>query len=142
MAAGRSPIWVAHQLLAIALPDPGGVGADLATGFILFQAPRDLTIKKLWHVPAADWVGAAAPNNGVITVKRNDTGVAIATLSVITNLAKGTLTSLGAIAATGALSEGDNLTIGIVTSTGTANAPASTIIVDFVYDADAATGDL
>lgn len=135
MGAKRSQLWLRRSVLAIPVPDPGGAGV-LMTNYVLFKAPNDLTIKKLWHVPNAAWVAAAAVNDGVVIFKRNNTGVVVATLSVVTNLAVGTMNDCGAIAATGVLSETDNLTedTGAALGAGTGNGPASTTVVEFEYN--------
>lgn len=136
MAPPKSQVWNRRMVVSCALPDPGGAGV-LGTNFHLFRAPADLTIKRLTHRPDAAWVAAAAANDGVVTVKRNNTGVAVANLSVVSALAAGSVNDMGAISATtGVLSEGDNLTcdIGAALGAGTANAPSGQVIVEFEYN--------
>lgn len=130
----RSAIWDETQIVVVSLPDPGAADADLSN-FAAFRAPKDLTITKVTHVPHAAWVAAAAANDGAVALKRANTGTAIVSLAVTSALAAGSQNDMGTPdATTKKIQEGQFVTVDITTN-GTANAPASNLVIEFQYDA-------
>jgi hypothetical protein len=91
--------------ITIHVPDPGGADADLTAGYVLWKPTMAVTITKVWHIPQAAWIAAAALGVG----SANDMGA-------ITN---------------GSVAAGASVTIGITTN-GTANAPASAIQIEYI----------
>lgn len=124
----QNPADSAARSVAIALPDPGAADADLAT-YVLWSPSVDATITKIYHVPHAAWVAAVAANDGVVVVTNAAVG-AVATLPVVTALAAGTKNDMGAIT-NAAVVANTNVTL-TITANGTANAPPSTILIEYV----------
>lgn len=113
------------------VPDPGAAGVS-KTNHLVYKAPFDLEITSIRVVPVSAWVAAAAANDGAVTVKRNNTGTAIGSLSVVTNLAASSDNALATTldATTKFLSKDDKVTVDI-TANGTANAPDHYLIVTY-----------
>lgn len=121
-------IWSATTFVS----DPGGAGVKRDdTKF--FKAPFSIEVTDIRVVPVQAWVAAAAVNDGFVTVKRNATGTALGTLSVVTALAANADTQLAATldATTKFLAKDDWLTVstGANLGAGTANAPEQYITV-------------
>lgn len=111
--------------------DPGGAGV-LATGTFVFKAPWACIITGLRHVPLAAWVAAAAANDGVVVVKNLTQTKTVATLSVVTALAANSDNSMGTLSNT-KFNKNDIATIdiGAALGAGTANAPASLLVITY-----------
>ena len=120
------------------VPDPGGAGTS-KTNHVVFKAPFTCEITDIRVVPVSAWVAAAAANDGAVVAKRNNTGTALGTLAVVTNLAAASDNALAATlnAGTKLLALGDLLTVDI-TANGTANAPDHQIIVKYKPQREAA----
>lgn len=132
-AAARSFIWDTDRIVVVPTPDPGGAGVG-QTNIACFRAPKDLTIKKVTHVPHAAWVAAAAANDGAVTLKRANAGVAIVSLAVVTALAAGSSNDMGTPDVnTSRIQEGQFVTCDIVAN-GTANAPLGSLVIEYQYD--------
>jgi hypothetical protein len=119
--------------IAISVPDPGGADADLAGGYVLWSPSTDVTITKIYHVPQAAWVAAAPANDATVVVTNAAVG-AVATLAVQTALAVGSKNDMGTITNANVVAN-TNVTLA-VTANGTANAPASTILIEYIETAD------
>ena len=117
------------QSVLLNAPDPGGADADLAAGFVLWSPPVNVTVTAAKHIPLADWIAAAAANDGEVKIVNAAVGN-LATLSVVTNLASGTKNDMGTIT-NAAVVGGTNVTL-TLTASGTANAPASVIQIEYI----------
>jgi len=117
------------QSVSIHVPDPGGAGSGILAGYVLWSPPVNVTITAAKHVPQADWVAAAAANDGEVKIVNAAVGN-LATLSVVTALASGSKNDMGTIT-NAAVVAGTNVTL-TQTANGTANAPASVIQLEYI----------
>jgi len=118
------------QSVTVPLPDPGGAGVGL-TNYVVWQAPVACTVTKISLMPHAGYIAAANPNDAVIDVNKNNGAPPIATLTVITALAQGTINDMGTLdTAEKILAAGDNITIDL-TANGTADIPAQAVQIDY-----------
>jgi|SRR5581483_7460736 len=121
------------RTVIIPVPDPGGADADIAAGYVLWSPSTDVTITKVIHIPQAAWVAAAPANDATVVVTNAAVG-AVATLAVQSALAIGSKNDMGTITNANVVAN-TNVTIA-VTANGTANAPASTIQIEYLETAD------
>uniref|UniRef100_A0A6M3K7W2 Putative tail collar domain protein n=1 Tax=viral metagenome TaxID=1070528 RepID=A0A6M3K7W2_9ZZZZ len=112
----------------IPVPDPGGAGVDIAAGYILWTPSVAVTITKVYTAAETAWVAAAAANDATVTVTNAAVG-AVATLNIVTALAAGSNTDMGAITNASVVA-GTNVTIA-VTANGTADAPRQNIQIEY-----------
>lgn len=115
----------------ISIPAGGGAGTSY-TNFHGFKFPADSEVTRVDHVPQAAWTAAAAANDGAVTLKRNNTGTAVAASGTIaTALARGSLNNIATLdGTTKFFAAGDNLTIDL-TANGTAVAPVTNVVIRF-----------
>ncbi|MFH2076209.1 MAG: hypothetical protein ABIJ57_12830 [Pseudomonadota bacterium] len=114
--------------VVIPVPDPGGAGADIAAGYILWTPSVAVTITKVYTAAETAWIAAAAANDATVVVTNAAEG-AVATLNVVTALAVGSNTDMGAITNASVVA-GTNVTIAVTTN-GTADAPRQNIQIEY-----------
>lgn len=114
--------------VVIPVPDPGGAGADIAAGYILWTPSVAVTITKVYTAAETAWIAAAAVNDATVTVTNAAVG-AVASLNIVTALAAGSNTDMGAITNASVVA-GTNVTIA-VTANGTADAPRESIQIEY-----------
>jgi hypothetical protein len=119
--------------IAVHVPDPGAADADIAAGYVLWKPQTPATIVKAYHVPQAAWVAAAPANDATVVVSNAAVG-AVATLAVQTALAAGSVNDMGTIT-NPSVAANANVTIA-VTANGTANAPASVVLIEYIETED------
>jgi len=121
------------QSVAVHVPDPGAAAAGITAGYVLWSPPVDVTITAIKHIPEEAWIAAAAANDALITVTNAAVGT-LATLSVVTALATGSKNDMGTIT-NAAVVGATNVTL-TLTASGTANAPPSSWLIEYMDSAE------
>lgn len=114
--------------VSIAVPDPGAADADIAAGYVLWTPSVAVTITKVYTAAETAWTAAAAANDATVTVTNAAVGT-VASLNVVSALAVGSNTDMGAITNASVVA-GTNVTIAVTTN-GTADAPRQNIQIEY-----------
>ncbi len=132
MAPPKSQVFNRRHVAECLLPDLAA-GADI-TNYHVFRAPYDIVVKALRYVPVVASAGVDGANTLVVTVKRNNTGTAIGTLTKTAQTVQGAEeTGFGTLdATTSKVSEGDEITCDI-TQGATADSGLARLVVEYEY---------
>ena len=126
-SAGLTAGAKTHTVI-IPVPDPGGADADIAAGYVLWTPSVAVTITKVYTAAETAWTAAAAANDATVTVTNAAVGT-VASLNIVTALAVGSNTDMGAITNASVVA-GTNVTIA-VTANGSADAPRQNIQIEY-----------
>ena len=117
--------------VVVQVADPGVADADFTAGYVLWKPSVAVTITKVYLVPGLAYIAAASANDAVVVVSNAAVG-AVATLTITTALAAGSVNDMGTIT-NASVAANANVTIA-VTANGTANAPVQNILIEYTTD--------